>query len=265
MSDAQGQLETQDSASLTLAAEAGRLVLQSGGETYRSEETVVELCHAWGLSEVECFATPTGLIASARRSDGRSESVVRRIGHREVDLRRVAMIADAVKGVVGGGKSPASFGSELQRIRETKPRPFLMLLGASGACAAFFSLVFGGSWRDAVAAFFVGMAVKLASASASKQHLPDFIANIAGGLVAGSLASVASLLGVGVNMDKTIIGAIMLLVPGLATVNAIRDTIAGDLVAGVARLADALMSAAAISFGTGFALWATFALSRLLG
>ena len=34
-------------------------------------------------------------------------------------------------------------------------------------------------------------------------------------------------------MDKTIIGSIMLLVPGLAITNAIRDTISGDLLAGL--------------------------------
>ncbi len=43
----------------------------------------------------------------------------------------------------------------------------------------------------------------------------------------------------------------MYLVPGVAITNAIRDTIAGDLVAGVARGADAFMAAAAISIGAG--------------
>jgi len=53
-----------------------------------------------------------------------------------------------------------------------------------------------------------------------------------------------------------IIGAIMLLVPGVTIVNAIRDTIAGDLVAGIARGADAFSSAAGISVGVGLALQA---------
>lgn len=50
----------------------------------------------------------------------------------------------------------------------------------------------------------------------------------------------------------------MLLVPGLATVNAIRDTIAGDLVAGIARLTDAVITAAALAIGAG----AVFSLLR---
>ncbi|MNF09932.1 hypothetical protein D3C80_2107260 [compost metagenome] len=52
----------------------------------------------------------------------------------------------------------------------------------------------------------------------------------------------------------TIIGSIMLLVPGLAITNAIRDTMAGDLVAGLTRSAEAFLIALAIAIGTGVVL-----------
>jgi uncharacterized membrane protein YjjP (DUF1212 family) len=50
----------------------------------------------------------------------------------------------------------------------------------------------------------------------------------------------------------------MLLVPGLAITNAIRDTMAGDLVAGTARTVEAIFIAAAIATGAGsmLKLWA---------
>ena len=47
----------------------------------------------------------------------------------------------------------------------------------------------------------------------------------------------------------------MLLVPGLAITNAIRDTIAGDYVSGVARAADAFLCAVAIAVGAGFVMY----------
>ena len=43
----------------------------------------------------------------------------------------------------------------------------------------------------------------------------------------------------------------MLLVPGLAITNAIRDTIAGDLVSGLTRAAEAFFIAISIAVGTG--------------
>ncbi len=57
----------------------------------------------------------------------------------------------------------------------------------------------------------------------------------------------------------------MLLVPGVAITNAIRDSIAGDLVAGIARGADAFIAAGAISAGAGgtFAMWKLLQLGGL--
>lgn len=46
----------------------------------------------------------------------------------------------------------------------------------------------------------------------------------------------------------------MLLVPGLAITNAIRDTISGDLVSGISRAVEAFLIAIAIAAGTGIVL-----------
>ena len=46
----------------------------------------------------------------------------------------------------------------------------------------------------------------------------------------------------------------MLFVPGLAITNAIRDTIAGDLVSGLTRAAEAFFVAISIAVGTGIVL-----------
>ena len=43
----------------------------------------------------------------------------------------------------------------------------------------------------------------------------------------------------------------MLLVPGLAITNAIRDTMSGDLVSGLTRAAEAFLIAISIATGTG--------------
>ena len=46
----------------------------------------------------------------------------------------------------------------------------------------------------------------------------------------------------------------MLLVPGLAITNAIRDTISGDLLAGISRAVEAFLIAVAIAVGSGIVL-----------
>ena len=55
-------------------------------------------------------------------------------------------------------------------------------------------------------------------------------------------------------LDKIIIGALMALVPGIAITNAMRDIMAGDMVSGISKGAEALLIGAAIALGTAIAL-----------
>ena len=65
------------------------------------------------------------------------------------------------------------------------------------------------------------------------------------------VALLLSLFHLTVSADTVIIGTIMLLVPGLAITNAVRDSIAGDLISGLARGAEALLIAVAVALGNG--------------
>ena len=55
-------------------------------------------------------------------------------------------------------------------------------------------------------------------------------------------------------IDDIIIGGIMLLVPGVATTNAVRDTLMGDILSGMIRVLEAITSAIGIAMGAGFVL-----------
>ena len=69
---------------------------------------------------------------------------------------------------------------------------------------------------------------------------------------AGVLILLMIRLGLGNNADKIMIGSIMLLIPGIAMTNSVRDMLMGDIVTGMLRLTNSLLQAAAIA--CGFAL-----------
>jgi uncharacterized membrane protein YjjP (DUF1212 family) len=240
------------------------MVLEAGGETYRAEEVVVALCGAWGMEDAECFATPTGLMASVSDSSGASRGAVRRVARRSVDLRRVSRLVQVIDKERRSPRGPGEFSLVLEAVVRERPYRTAVVFAAAGASAGLFALLFGGSPRDAAAAFLVGLGIKAIQLAGASRRFPDFITNSVGGAVTAALSAAAVAAGLAENLDKTVIGSIMLLVPGLSTVNAIRDTIAGDLVAGVARLADAFMAAAAISLGAGFAFSIASMISRAM-
>jgi uncharacterized membrane protein YjjP (DUF1212 family) len=245
---------------LLLAADAARLLLESGGETYRAEDAAVAFATALGGAEAECYATPTGVTISFAGIDGRIHSIVRRIKRRSMHLERVALVDALARELVAGSKDYDAAAAELGRIESMSGRGALASSAAAAVGAGFFTLLFGGAWNDALAAAATGALVSRFPPLMARKQMPDFFTNLVAGAVATFLCLAAHRVGLVANADATVIGVLMLLVPGIAVTNAIRDTIAGDLVAGVARGADALMSAAGISVGAG----AAYQLMRLI-
>lgn len=238
---------------LLLGADAARIVLESGAETYRAEETAQAVCSALGGVEAECFATPTGVMLSFFGLDGRVRSIVRRVSSRSMNLERIARVNELSRSLYAGGVDFQGAAAELGRIEQLRgyPRPVSVLAAAAGT--GFFTLLFGGRWNDALVAAALGAVLSRLTRALAKRRISDFFTNIVGGAATALACLLAGRLGLVTNPDTAIIGTIMLLVPGVAITNAIRDTIAGDLVAGVARGAEAFMSAAAISIGAGAA------------
>jgi uncharacterized membrane protein YjjP (DUF1212 family) len=248
---------------LRLACDAGRIILESGGETYRSEDVVLAVAAALGGIDTDAFATPTGIIVSCQDAAGRSRSMVRRIRKRQMNLDKLVRVNSLAREAVAGIKDLDGVQRELCSIDAAGGYPVLAQTLGAAAITGFFCLFFGGSWQDALVAGLIGLSMGRVTSWFKGMRISDFFINITGGAYAAFIAIAAVQLGLGQHQDLIIIGAIMLLVPGVTIVNAIRDTIAGDLVAGIARGADAFISAAGISIGVGITLQTWVMLGRL--
>ena len=67
--------------------------------------------------------------------------------------------------------------------------------------------------------------------------------------MAGLLAIFCTKIGFGNNLDKVMIGDIMLFIPGLLLVNSIQEMFNKDIVAGLYKFIEALLTAVAIAAG----------------
>ena len=233
---------------LLFAADAARMMLESGGETYRAEETAMGIITSQGGAEAECFALSTGLMLSFSGPDGRIQSITRRIKKHGMNLEKVYRIESMVRNLQRSSITMDEAARELDEVERMQELPIAARMAASA-----FALLFGGTVIEAAVAAFVGTLLSLLVAGFQKLRLPGFVTTLAGGAIATFATLAIKAAGLAIDTDATIIGVIMLLVPGVAITNAIRDSIAGDLVAGLARGADAFLTAAAISAGAGFA------------
>lgn len=240
-----------------IAAEAGKIILENGGETYRVEQTIAMICKSYGIPRTESFVTPTGIMISITNSENQTISLIRRINSRTVNLSKVSMINNLSREIATTPMSMVDIRKKIDYINNLPPYSKKKTTFFSACSAGFFTLIFGGNYKDFFVAFIIGALINCLSSFLDKLDVNSFLKNMLGGSLAASIALLATSIGLGSNMDTIIIGSIMLLVPGIAITNAIRDTIAGDLVSGISRSVEALFIAIAIAAGTSivFKLW----------
>ena len=135
---------------------AARLILENGGETYRVEETVTRMGHAFGFEEVEAFAVPSGIFISYRKGDGNIETAVKRVRKGPNDLTRVDEV-NAISRQMEAEK--LSCEEVMKRLRAVENRRAGLnkwqLMLALGLSSAGWAVMFGGAGWDAVVAFVV--------------------------------------------------------------------------------------------------------------
>lgn len=245
-----------DSITTTLDAVclASQLILENGGETYRAEETVERMCKGLRIPRVDVLALPTGLMLTLTLREDQTISRIVRVRSRSIDLSRIDECNDISRKVASGHMNARQALAALQKIKQTRKEKRWLMIGASAVTAASFTVMLGGSWRDFGVSFFCGALVQWVLTPLTKMKVPPLISSMIAGAVTTLLALVGMRLIDQVKIEPVISGAIMPLLPGLATTNAMRDTIRGDLVSGGARLGEAILSVMMLAAGIGLML-----------
>lgn len=232
---------------------AGKLLIESGAEMYRVEETMVRLSQSFAcVKHAESFATPTGIMFSIT-SDTMTQTKVLRVHSRGVNLHCIDRINALSREADVQQYSVETLTKKLHAIANEPRYSFPVTLFFSALSAGGFAFFFGGNLLEACFAFIIGIAIKCITWIFEKREWNTFFINA---IAAGASAVLAILCTyiASIDMDIVIISSIMLLVPGLAITNAIRDTMAGDYLSGISRAAEAFLVAVAIAASIGFVL-----------
>ncbi|RNF40109.1 threonine/serine exporter family protein [Planococcus salinus] len=233
---------------------AGKVMMESGAETYRVEDTMIRMAVSQNMSDSHCFITPGGIMFSPS-NDLPTRFV--RIRSRRTDLERVALVNSVSRKLVAGELTLQQAYEEMLVIDRTNYL-FAMWLQvlAAGVASACFLILMGGTWADLPFAFVIGGLGFLIVETVLIKTRVKFFAEFIGALAIGTLALLVVNSGFGTNPDTIIIGSVMPLVPGLLITNAVRDLMAGHFVSGLSMGAEAFLTAFAI--GAGIALVLSF-------
>ena len=236
-----------------MTVQIGYELAVAGAETYRVEETMRRVIEAYG-TEGQAFAIPNCVAVSFVTPNTKPLTIMKRVGYHGNDLERIEKLNALSRRICAEVPDPET----AQRwLKETTAavRSYAVWIYYLGnfMAAAGFCCVFGGTVRDWLWAGLSGLTIGFVTRCMDRLEVNPFFSTIAASFLMALPAYVAAGLGWLDCVAVVIIGALMLLVPGLLITNSMRDIIYGDTSSGVSRIVQVLLSAFAIALGTAAA------------
>lgn len=235
---------------LELAMEMGQILLQSGAEIFRVEDTMRRVCSYFHMDSCSFFVMGNGILTSTRGQNHPFAKVLY-IPVKGAQLDRVVAINQLSREIAEGRYE--NIEDIERKVQEIKSMPVVsnrLSYFASALAAASFCVLFGGGVLDTVTAFIAGYLLYVFLLRPGR-HMSKIFSNICGGALVTILCIASYRLGFGQNLSHMISGAILPLVPGVAFTNGIRDIGGGDYLSGTVRLLDALWTFLCIAIGVG--------------
>ncbi len=239
---------------MDVALDIGERMLESGSAVNRVEDTVMRICNSYGLQSVEVFTLNSLSFLSATAEDGRTITKTKRMRSYKTSLHQTELLNELSRYICNNRPSYEEIEEKKKELlAQDKDIGWLYLLGYVFGTGAF-TIFYGGELRDAIATALISVFVFLLNRYANRLKKNMLIFTLMATFCVGVLAIFLVRIGLGVHLDKVIIGDIMLFIPGLGIVNAVRDLLYGDVMTGFFRLVEAIIIAGAIACGIAMAL-----------
>lgn len=239
---------------LDIATSIAFYILTNGGEINRVEDTAERIGKAYGMDSVHAFAISSTIVLSVEK-DGVSLSQTRRVKEVKTNLHKVEKYNALSRKICETLPSYEEIVNELNEIKNIAPYSTPISLFAFALIGGAFSVFFGGGLYEFIAGFLIGIILKLVTLTANYLQSPPFFVNVAGAAATVTLTHIATLLYAGLNTEIVNIGVLMNLVPGVLLTNCIRDFVATDYVAGMAKITEAVLIALAIALGVAVSVF----------
>lgn len=231
---------------------AARILLESGAEGTRVEDTMTRIAKKLGYSESNSFVTNTVIQFTLH-----SESFPRifRITSRDTNLIKISRANKISRQITNNEISLAEAKTQLEKIYVAKRDSSLPFKGFAAAMIAMsFLYLQGGRLIDVLTAILAGSLGYLVTEILDRKLHAQFIPEFIGSLVIGIIAVIGHTLIPTGDLASIIIAAVMPIVPGALITNAIQDLFGGHMLMFTTKSLEALVTAFGIGAGVGSVL-----------
>ncbi|OON97873.1 MAG: hypothetical protein ATN36_02325 [Epulopiscium sp. Nele67-Bin005] len=235
---------------LTFAVSLGEVMLRSGAETYRVEDTISRILSVHNFEQVDTFVTPTGITTSISGHNMPICTLLRRVKHRSNRLDKIEYLNQLSRDYVMGKLTLEQATIKVHEIDNIAPYSPNTIILITGFSAGSFSLMFHGGVVEFFVSFVIGFFSAVVHKFLADRGVINYLALFLVSFTIGSSVMVLhNIVADVINVDSITTGCVMTLVPGVIFTNAIRDTIGEELLSGISRAVEALTIAIVIAVG----------------
>ncbi len=233
---------------------AGEIMLKSGAETHRVEDTIYRILKLSNFERCEVLVVTAGIVVTLEDWRIDTISMLRRVGDKTTNLGNITEVNDISRKLCSGEISLKQ-AFHLLKHMESRGYPDIWIYGCMIVAAAGFTIVLGGTFFESVFAALNGIYLVLSMLFNKRYKVNIFVTNMAVSfLMAFTTRGFSVIPGVQMEIERVIAGSVMMLLPGVAITNAIRDTLHSDYMAGSAKIVEAFAIAASVGVGIGAGL-----------
>ena len=170
---------------MEMAVRAGEIMLASGAEVYRVEDTIHRILKHSGIARADVFVVTTGIVATIADVSLPPLTLVKRVENRATNLNRIYQVNNVSREFCSGKLSVREAQERLDRIANTTLYGFWKKCIGYAATTGFFAVMFGGGPGECLVAAVVGVVLAFVLRAASNLMLNDFCQNALGSFCTG--------------------------------------------------------------------------------
>ena len=232
-----------------LLLEIASILMVSGANTNRVDVNIDRFASVLNCESYSLISQKTMILTVIDNKTNENYTKVKNLPAHKIDFTIISAISKTSWNALDEDWSLSQISKEIEIIKRQKRYPRLVVLIAVSFAGAGFCKIFGGDYLNLALAFistFFGLFILQA---AHKRKFNTYVSVFLASLTASLLASLGILFNLGTQPEATLATSILFLVPGVALINSFTDLIDKNVLNGVVRFTNGIMTVLAIALG----------------
>ncbi len=235
---------------LDVVIDAGKLLMESGAEIFRVEETMRHMARVMEISEFDAYTVTGGIMSSGKNREGERVSRVANVPEIKTHLGKLEAVNELSRSLEREGNPGADeIRKRLEIIKKIPDCSLVITLIAYFFGAGGFAYATGSTVIDSLASAVTGLVLGIITYFVEKVIRTKFLVTILGSIAVTLVANLFCVLGFGQMRGLIILGAFMLMVPGAIFVNSVREFSENNYATGISHLMSALLTSISMAVG----------------